>query len=357
MFLRSFFGVITRPTTTYEIPSCSVTKDIRFSMIARKLSTSVKDFGIIGAGAAGMAAAIHARYDGFSVSVFESRLLQGGSYSNTPLIQNLPGFPTGVSGASLSSGSIQQLEKLGGTYFSGTTIEEILRTPSHFILRDTIGRQHPVCKIILATGVAYRKLQIPGSAELEGRGIYYEVDDSILEEVNRNRSPICIYGGGNSAGQAALFYESVGAKVTLVYRSKDLTKSMSQFLIQRISRLGIDIFPSSTITRVEGHPTLSNITVKDSNTGDENKLNTHHLFAMIGGIPSPLPKLNFDTIALDERGYILVKGHSKSHTSFATSVPNIYAAGDITSIGAGRILLAQAQGVAAFVEASRNDEA
>lgn len=312
-----------------------------------------KDYGIIGAGAAGMAAAIHARYEGFTVAVFESRKQNGGAFSHTPSIHNIPGHAIGISGASLSQSSIQQFEKLGGSFFSNTTIKKISKDEKGFLLQDQSGRIYKVSQVILATGVAYRKLNIESAKKLEGKGIFYEVDDTIVGEVWHQEFPLYIYGAGNSAGQAALFYSSMGAKVSLICRRSGLEATMSQYLIQRMKRFNIEIIPNSLVAEVKGKKRLSGISIQSLKTKEVTNVQTHHLFAIIGGEPSPLPELDWDKIATDVRGYVVVSGYNDSKSSFSTNIPGIYAAGDITSVGAGRILLAQAQGVSAFIESSR----
>jgi thioredoxin reductase (NADPH) len=317
----------------------------------RRFSTQVFDAGVIGAGAAGMSAAIHGRFDGLKVGVFEQRLLKGGSFSNTPVINNLPGYPLGVSGASLSESAIQQFQKLGGSFFAGTSIKRISKRAELFLLSDQNNNSYLTKIIILATGVAYRTLNLPKAKELEGKGIYYEVDDSICDQVTQVSNPIYIYGGGNSAGQAAVFYKSFGFRVILVHRNASLEKSMSHYLIERMSRLGCEVLANTTVTEVTGDKRLTSIKMQHLTSSETREFATNHLFVLIGGIPTPLPYVDFNFFNLDERGYVKVAGFSKDRRSFETNIPCIYAAGDITSVGAGRIQLAQAQGVQAIMEA------
>ncbi len=317
----------------------------------RRFSTHGFDVSVIGAGAAGMSAAIHGRFDGLKVGVFEQRAVRGGSFCSTPNINNLPGYPLGVSGASLSQATIQQFQKLGGTFFPATSIKKIFKEADLFLLNDQNNHSYLTKTIILATGVAYRALNLPKAKELAGKGIYYEVDDSICDKLTKLKTPICIYGSGNSAGQAAVFYRSFGSHVALIHRNDSLEKSMSHYLIERITRLGCEILPQTTITEVDGDQELTLIKAKNLKFNETKEFQTNHLFAMIGGTPSPLPAVEFDSFSLDERGYVKVTGFSKNKISLETSIPGIYAAGDMTSIGAGRIQLAQAQGVQAIMEA------
>lgn len=320
----------------------------RFSHgVGRRFSTHAFDVSVIGAGAAGMSAAIHGRFDGLKVAVFEQKAVRGGSFCNTPAINNLPGYPLGVSGASLSESTIQQFQKLGGTFFPGTLIKKISKQADCFLLNDCYLTK----TVVLATGVAYRTLNLPKVKELEGNGIYYEVDDSICDQLTELNTPICIYGGGNSAGQAAVFYRSFGSRVVLIHRNASLEKSMSQYLIEKMARLGCEIFARTGITEVSGDKRLKSIKTQNFESNETGEFETNHLFVLIGGIPAPLPSVDFASFTLDERGYVKVAGFSKDKTSFETSIPHIYAAGDMTSMGAGRIQLAQAQGVQAIMEA------
>lgn len=322
-------------------------------MMGRKFSTKPFDVAVIGAGAAGMSAAIHGRFDGLNVAVFEGRRLRGGSFSNTPIINNLPGYPLGISGASLSESTIQQFQKLGGSFFPERLIKKISKKETCFILHAESGDSYQAKTIILATGVAYRKLDLPKVRELEQKGIYYEVDDSICDKIIQEKIPIYIYGGGNSAGQAAVFYRSLGARVVLINRNDSLNKTMSQCLIDRMDGLGCEIIPNTSITAVEGEQALTSIETTHLELNKKNQFATNHLFVLIGGIPAPLPEVDFDSLALDERGYVKVEGFTTQRMiSFATSINRIFAAGDITHIGAGRIQLAQAQGVQAIMQAT-----
>ncbi len=317
----------------------------------RKFSTQAFDVSVVGAGAAGMSAAIHGRFDGLKVGVFEQRSSKGGSFCNTPIINNLPGYPLGVSGASLSESTIQQFQKLGGSFFPGTAITKISKQAHHFLLSDQNDHPYLAKTIILATGVAYRSLNLPKAKELEGKGIYYEVDDSICDKVTKLTMPICIYGGGNSAGQAAVFYRSFGSRVVLLHRNASLENSMSQYLIERMDRLGCEIFSKTAITEIIGDQRLTSIKTQNTESNETREFATNHIFVLIGGTPAHLPHVDFGSFILDERGYVKVAGFTKDKKSLETNIPHIYAAGDITSIGAGRIQLAQAQGVQAVMEA------
>ncbi len=308
--------------------------------------TSPADIAIIGAGAAGMSCAISARYEGFKISVFESRQTLGGSFSNTPLIHNLPGHPIGISGSSLSHASYQQALKLGADCNFGTSIVKISKDTKNFILYDQNNKYYLAHKIILATGVQYRRLNIEGSKTLENKGIYYEVEDALTEKIKQ--MPLIIYGAGNSAGQAVMFYQSNGAKISLIFRGDNLESSMSKYLIERIKRNRVRLIPNTVITSVEGLDWLSTIKIKNQKNGIEQYIKTKYLFTMIGGIPPKLPDLDFGKLKIDARGYVVIN----SKIDFSTSVDGIYAVGDITSIGAGRIILAQAQGVMAFTQAA-----
>lgn len=308
---------------------------------SESMSQEIKHFGIVGGGAAGMAIAINARYEGYSVMVFEKRPDIGGAYCHTPLIHNLPGFPSGISGYNLSSGSREQLLRLGGMYISNCEIIKICREMDHFVLWDQNGKTYKVYKVIITIGTTYKKLDIENSRDFEGKGIYYEPDDSLLDKLAQSENPICIYGAGNSAGQAALFYDSLGIQVYLIYRDENLYKSMSKYLITRINASDIKQFNKNQIVSLEGDKHLEAISLDNGE-----KIRTEYLFVMIGGIPPTIPKVDCGEILLSKRGYIQI-----NPPSWATNVPGIWAAGDITSVGAGRLILAQAQGVSAFIEA------
>lgn len=302
------------------------------------------DIAILGGGAAGSAAAISALFEGASVGVFEKRGLGGGGFCHTPLINNVPGYPEGITGSDLSARTIEHIERLGGTYLPNTTINLIDKIGNTFLLGGKCKQFFSAKQVIIATGVTYRPLEVPGAKKLESRGLFYEVEDALVDTVRATHPTIGIYGAGNSAGQAALFYDKLGATVTMLLRGKDLESSMSQHLIQRIYDRKINLIPQTTITALEGSSSLTAIKTKHVTTQQETTLPMQHLFAMIGGEPPELPEIPFATLEIDHRGYIVTKDQ-------VTSVSGIHAAGDVTTEGAGRILLAQASGVSASIKA------
>lgn len=353
---KDFYYKFLMPTHVFTKQGKDLKGKIKKSKIQKRFyQTSyfpeLADVAVIGGGAAGLSAVINLRFEGYRTTLFERRQT-GGSYSNTPLIQNVPGFPTGISGYYLSQGASQQAMKLGATCLYNTTITCILKDrEDYFNLYDQNERKFTARRIIIASGLEYRKLGLPKFEELENKGIYYEVEDKLIREISMQKLPIVIYGAGNSAGQAAIFYHSIGAKVILAFRGKDMSAHMSQHLRQRINNIGMKILPQMLISQVSGSTRLSSLTLKNIEDSTTKVVETSYLFIMIGGIPAELPKFENAELKMDARGYVKVTGSDNGQFDLSTSIPGVYAAGDITSIGAGRIILAQAQGVFASLQA------
>lgn len=305
------------------------------------------DIGIVGGGPAGTASAVSALYEGYRVALFDKNMHGGGACKFTPEILNVPGFPRGVSGQTLSLSTLEQVQNLGGSYFQGREVKKISREGNLFILHDEKER-HIVRSVILAPGVLYKRLPVPSVEKFEHSCLYYQVEDRLVASIREASTPIhiAIIGGGNSAGQGALFYASHGAKVTLIHRNDGLFETMSRYLIQRLVEKNVTIVGGSNVIALEASPNLKAISIKHKKTLQEALIPIDFVFALIGAHPPTLPETD-SPIRRDDRGYIRIMP-----PSHMTSLPGIFAAGDATSKGAGRILLAEAQGVQAFIQAA-----
>jgi thioredoxin reductase (NADPH) len=305
------------------------------------------DTVIVGAGPAGLAAAVYGASEGLRTVVVE-REAPGGQAGTSARIENYLGFPSGVSGDELASRALQQARRLGA---------EILVTRS--ILRlDAESRQLHLDggdvlrarTIILASGVAWRQLSIEGFDRLSGKGIFYGAARS--EAANTHGLDIHIVGAGNSAGQAALFFSSHARSVTIVCRGEGLDRSMSRYLIDQIAaRPNIHSMPRSEVKAVHGELSLEAIDVHRSDTGETTRVDSGGLFIFIGADAQTdwLPP----EIALDERGFVLTGSEMRTAGRWSsdrdpylleTSVPGVFACGDVRFGPVKRVAAAVGEG-------------
>jgi thioredoxin reductase (NADPH) len=305
------------------------------------------DTVIVGAGPAGLAAAVYGASEGLRTIVVE-REAPGGQAGTSARIENYLGFPSGVSGDELASRALQQARRLGA---------EILVTRS--ILRlDAANRQLHLDggdvlrarTIILACGVAWRRLSIEGFERLSGKGIFYGAARS--EAPNTHGLDIHIVGAGNSAGQAALFFSTHARSVTIVYRGANLEKSMSRYLIDQIAtRPNIHTMFNAEVLAGHGELSLDAIDVHHSDTGETTRVESGGLFIFIGADAQTdwLPP----EIALDDRGFVLTGSEMRAAGRWTsdrdpylleTSVPGIFACGDVRFGPVKRVAAAVGEG-------------
>ena len=186
---------------------------------------------VVGAGPAGLAAAVYGASEGLRTLVLEM-VAVGGQVGASSRIENYLGFPTGISGGDLTQRATVQAQKFGASFSSPCTVASVQEEGGHFVLRLSNGTEVPGRAVIVATGARYRRLEAGGLAQFESRGVYYAATE--LEARACAGSPAVVAGGGNSAGQAALFLADAGSAVTIVIRGPDLVASLSRYLLDRI---------------------------------------------------------------------------------------------------------------------------
>lgn len=292
------------------------------------------DVVIIGGGPAGLAAAVYGASEGLRTLLVE-REAPGGQAATSSRIENYLGFPTGLSGADLGARALQQAQRFGTEIIvtrSAVSIQAECDDPQ--IVLDG-GQTVDTRAIILATGVAWRSLWVPGAEPLVGRGIYYGA--ARTEALGVRGKDVFLIGGGNSAGQAAMFFADYAQNVTLLIRASTIEKGMSQYLIDQVrTKANIAVRLNSSVTAVQGDSHLEAISVCDSKSGKEERLATDSLFVFIGADAEThwLPK----TIARDDRGYLLTGLDALKSGGWTierdpylleTSVPGVFAAGDV----------------------------
>jgi thioredoxin reductase (NADPH) len=315
--------------------------------IATEPAAAEYDTVIVGAGPAGLAAAVYGASEGLHTIVVE-REAPGGQAGTSSRIENYLGFPSGVSGDELSSRALQQARRLGAEILVTRSITRIdAATRQAFLDGGDVLRART---IILACGVSWRQLEIEGIDRLAGKGIFYGAARS--EAANTHGLDVHVIGAGNSAGQAAMFFSSHARSVTIVYRGETLEKSMSRYLIDQLAtRANVRVLFRTEVTAAHGDTSLEAIDVRDAATGATTRLESGGLFIFIGADAetSWLPP----EIALDRKGYVLTGSDLRSAGRWQldrdpylleTSVPGIFACGDVRFSPVKRVAAAVGEG-------------
>jgi thioredoxin reductase (NADPH) len=305
------------------------------------------DTVIVGAGPAGLAAAVYGASEGLRTLVVE-RQAPGGQAGTSSRIENYLGFPSGVSGDELSSRALQQARRLGAEIIVTRSITRI-DAPTHQIHLDG-GDVVQARTVILACGVSWRQLEIEGFDRLAGKGIFYGAARS--EAANSHGLDIQIVGAGNSAGQAAVFFSSHARSVTILCRGESLEKSMSQYLVDQLAtRANIRVLFRTEAVAAHGDSSLEAIDVRDTASGETTRLASGGLFIFIGADAETawLPP----EIALDPKGYVLTGADLRAAGRWQldrdpylleTSVPGIFACGDVRNSPVKRVAAAVGEG-------------
>ncbi len=296
---------------------------------------------VVGAGPAGLAAAVYAASEGLSTIVIEG-MAPGGQAGTSSRIENYLGFPTGVSGAQLASrGHLQALKF--GVHFAIS--REIVTTERVGVVhRLALADQKLVCAraVVIASGAQYRRLSVRNQGDFENRGLYYAA--TAMESVFCEDQEIIVVGGGNSAGQAALYLSSVARHVHHIVRGQSLMSTMSEYLISRIEQSPrITLYIDSEIEELEGTGALASVTWANRTSGVRITKPIKSVFIMIGAEPNT--GWLYGTVDLDSKGFVFTgASHGFEVTPYATSVPGIYAVGDVRSNSVKRIASAVGEG-------------
>ena len=305
------------------------------------------DTVVVGAGPSGLAAAVYGASEGLQTLVVE-REAPGGQAGTSSRIENYLGFPSGVSGDELASRALQQARRLGAEILVTRAITRI--DPGARAVHLDGGDVVRSRTIILACGVSWRRLDIDGFERLAGKGISYGAVRS--EAPNVHGLDVHLIGAGNSAGQAAIFFSTHARTVTILYRGDSLAKSMSHYLIDQLgTRSNIDVCLHSEVVSAHGEQALEAIDVLDTETGEATRLDSGGVFIFIGADAETrwLPP----EIALDSRGYVLTGPAVNSAGQWQldrdpylleTSVPGIFACGDVRSGPVKRVAAAVGEG-------------
>ena len=322
------------------------------------------DVAVIGAGPAGLAASVYGASEGLATAVIDG-LGVGGQIGATSRIENYLGFPVGVSGEEFAERSLVQALRFGATLLVPRTATGLTAHSDDYVIRLEGGDELTARTVIIASGVAYRQLEAAGLDRFEGTGVFYTplaAQDQILPG-----DPVVIVGGGNSAGQAATSLADHGHPVTIVIRGADLAASMSQYLLDRVTRHpAITIMSHSAVRAADGTGQLERVTVEDLTTSARRTLPTAALFVMIGA--EPHTQWLAGSIELDSHGFIVtgpdLSGKTRSTPAWGklgrdpylleTSLPGVFAAGDVRSNSVKRVASAVGEGSIAIRLASEH---
>lgn len=315
------------------------------------------DLIVIGAGPAGLAAAVYGASEGLKTLIVE-REATGGQAGQSTRIENYLGFPSGLSGAELSRRAMTQARRFGAEFLLTQEVTGIENHDGVIGLTLSDGTNLRAHSVIIATGVSYRRLEVPGADELTGRGVYYGAAVSETASVRGER--IHIIGAANSAGQAAIHFASVAERVTMLVRGEGLSASMSHYLAERIlATPNIAIRYHTTIDHVGGAEHLEEIVLRDTESGEATAEPACALFVFIGA--APRTDWLDDTVARDDKGFILAgpdvlaKGGAKAWRAdrdpylMETSIPGVFAAGDVRLGSAKRVATAVGEGATAVM--------
>jgi thioredoxin reductase (NADPH) len=317
--------------------------------IRRPLENSVYDLVVVGAGPAGLAAAVYGASEGLRTVMVE-QTAPGGQAGSSMRIENYLGFPMGLTGSELAGRAILQAEKFGAGLSVSTPVNRLAFENAYTIVHLDGGETVTAKCLLIATGAAYRRLGVEGCERFEGTGIYYAA--TVAEAQLCQGSQVVVVGGGNSAGQAAVFLAAHTRRVLLLIRGDDLYKNMSSYLVRRIEQTpNIDLLCSTTIRRMNGDTHLESVDIVDSKTGEERRVETPGVFSFIGADPRTgwLPQ----EIERDAKGFIQTGAslaRSRYWTSgrqpflLETSRRGVFAAGDVRSGSVKRVASAVGEG-------------
>ncbi|MGC1129483.1 MAG: FAD-dependent oxidoreductase [Candidatus Acidiferrales bacterium] len=318
--------------------------------------SELRDLIIVGAGPAGLAAAVYAASEGLNVLVIEAAS-PGGQAGSSSKIENYLGFPTGISGQELTARAHAQSDKFGARMMVARNVARLNCDKRPYKIFLDNGNNIATRAIVIATGAQYNKPHIANLEKFEGQGIYYGA--TFMESQLCEEEEVIVVGGGNSAGQAAVFLSETARKVHMMVRSKGLSESMSRYLIQRIEENpNIELLCRTEIAALEGDTHLERVTWKNKASGENFTRDIRHVFIMAGA--SPRTEWLQGCLALDAKGFILTGRDldgksdppawqlSRPPQMLETSLPGVFAVGDVRANNVKRVASAVGEGAIAI---------
>jgi thioredoxin reductase (NADPH) len=349
------------PVVFYQDGSFSVNPEI--TDIAKKVglnpsaSSDLYDVAIIGAGPSGLAAAVYGASEGLKTLVIEKHA-PGGQAGTSSRIENYLGFPTGLSGADLTRRAVTQATRFGTEILSPQEVVKIELRDQYKMLHLKDGAIITAKSLVITSGVSYRQLDTEGLAQFTGAGVYYGAANT--EAHACKDKDVYIVGGGNSAGQAAMYLSKFSKNVFIVIRKPDLTATMSSYLIDQIAETpNIAVLGNSEIESVEGGESLERVKIKFYKENKSECFDAAALFIFIGA--KPFTDWTPDELFKDDKGFVLTGRDLQSKDDFKknwkqprepylleTSIPGIFAAGDVRSGAMNRVASAVGEGAMAI---------
>jgi thioredoxin reductase (NADPH) len=303
--------------------------------------STIYDVAVVGAGPAGLAAAVYASSEGLSTVVIEG-IAPGGQAGTSSKIENYLGFPTGISGQRLANRAFVQSLKFGVRF--AVSREAVTLERYSDVHKITLEGGISLCSraVVIATGAQYRKLPLENFEKFENQGIYFAATG--METAYCRDKEVVVVGGGNSAGQAALFLSQTATHVYLMIRGKSLAATMSQYLLSRIEQSRrITILTETEIVLLEGGSHLEQVTWVNHRDGSTTTKRIEDLFVMIGAQPNT--SWLKGVVALDEKGFVITGGpQGFDSTPYATNTAGIYAVGDVRTASVKRVASAVGEG-------------
>jgi thioredoxin reductase (NADPH) len=338
-------GTVLRNPSIQKLADC-------LGLNAPIVESQVRDLIIVGAGPAGLAAAVYGASEGLDVLVIET-FSPGGQAGSSSKIENYLGFPTGLSGQELAARAIAQTEKFGAKLMVAHSVARLdcAKRPFKVVLDN--GNALTARAVVIATGAQYNKPRIANLEKFEGQGIYYGA--TFMEAQLCEQEEIIVVGGGNSAGQAAVYLSQTAHKVHVLVRSSQLSDTMSRYLIQRIEENpAIELHYKTEIVGLDGDTHLDRVTWQDNTSGERSVHDIRLVFIMAGA--SPRTEWLRGCLALDDKGFILTGrdldaanggpplAQARAPYMLETSLPGVFAVGDVRSGNVKRVASAVGEG-------------
>jgi thioredoxin reductase (NADPH) len=304
------------------------------------VETDVVDLIVVGAGPAGLAAAVYGASEGLETVALD-RVATGGQASTSSRIENYLGFPAGISGGELAERATIQAAKFGARLGVPTQATALDRDDGNQVVSLDDGTRVTSRTVVIATGARYRRLPVPRLEEFEGESVFYAA--TLMEAKVCAGDPVVVVGGGNSAGQATMFLSQTATRVSLVIRHAELTRDMSRYLADRIERApNVEVLRDSEVTELVGDRELEAVIVQSRDGGERRTVDCKALFVFIGA--NPFTDWLGDCVQLDDHGFVKTGREAGQASLLETSLPGVFAAGDVRSGSIKRVASAAGEG-------------